>query len=46
MSLKEILKEIEDQKKVINQDLSAVHMRARTYKIGQINSAKEKLETL
>ncbi len=46
MGLKDILQEIDDKKKVISQDLSQVNIRARTYKVGQINSAKERLETL
>ena len=46
MNLKDILKEIEDTKTVANQDLSQVDPRARTYKTGQVNSAKTKLEQL
>lgn len=46
MSLKEVLKEITDQKTIVNQDMTKVSMRARTYKVGQIQSAKTRLETL
>lgn len=46
MSLKEILSKVEACRDVINQDLSEVDLRARTYKTGQINSAKSRLEGL
>lgn len=46
MGLKEILSEVDDCNKIINQDLSQVNLKARTYKTGQIKSAQTRLEGL
>lgn len=46
MSLSTILEEINQQKEIAQQDLNVVNPRALTYKKGQVNSAKQKLENL
>jgi hypothetical protein len=46
MSLSAILDQINQQKEIAQQDLDVVNPRALTYKKGQINSAKQKLENL